>query len=128
MQRERQEVEIVNITVWIIQGVLAAIFAIAGILKTTQPKEKLSPKLPWVNDFSISAVRFYGTAELLGAIGIIIPYLTGILPILTPLAALGLACMMLSAAIYHYGKREYKAIAFNLVLLILALVVAFSRD
>lgn len=116
-----------NTVIWIIQGILAVMFAMAGLMKTTQPKEKLIPKLPWVKDFSIGTVRFIGASELLGAIGIIIPYLTGIVPILTPLAAIGLVFIMVFASVYHGGKKEYKEIAFNVSLLILSAIVAYSR-
>lgn len=62
-----------NIAVWIIQGILALMFLMAGIMKSTQPKEKLVKNLPWVNDFSLQTVRFIGISELLGAIGILVP-------------------------------------------------------
>ena len=116
-----------NICIWIIQGILAAMFIMAGITKSTQPKEKLEPKLPWVKDFSLNIVRIVGILELLGGIGLIVPQLTGILPVLTPIAAVGLALTMLLAALYHFRKQEYKAIAFNAVLLVLSLIVAFYR-
>jgi uncharacterized membrane protein YphA (DoxX/SURF4 family) len=116
-----------NIVIWVIQGILAIMFIISGVMKTTQPKEKLVQKLPWVKDFSIQTVRFIGISELLGAIGVIIPYLTGIYPILTPIAAIGISIIMISASIYHYGKKEYKEIAFNFVLFALAIITAYSR-
>lgn len=46
-----------NTVVWIIQGILVLIFAMAGIMKTTQPKDKLVKSLPWVNDYSLPTVR-----------------------------------------------------------------------
>lgn len=67
-----------NIAVWIIQGILALMLLMAGIMKSTQPKDKLVKSLPWVNDFSLQTVRFIGISELLGAIGIVVPQLTGI--------------------------------------------------
>jgi hypothetical protein len=73
-----------NVFLWIVQAVLAAMFVLAGIMKSTQPKEKLAPKLPWVQDFSAGTVRFIGVAELLGGLGLILPAATGIAPILTP--------------------------------------------
>ena len=79
-----------NTTIWIIQGILALMFFMAGFMKSTQPKEKLVTSLPWASDFNILTIRFIGISELLGAIGIVVPEYTGILPILTPIAALGL--------------------------------------
>lgn len=116
-----------NTAVWIIQGIVSVMFLMAGVMKSTQPKEKLEPKLPWVKDYSLGIVRLVGVSELLGAIGLIVPQLTGIVPVLTPIAACGLVVVMLMAAVYHFRKQEYKAIAFNLVLLTLSLVVAFYR-
>jgi len=116
-----------NTTIWIIQGIVAAMFLMAGMMKSTQPKEKLEPKLPWVKDFSLGIVRLVGVSELLGAIGLIVPQLTGIMPALTPIAASGLVLIMLMAAVYHFRKQEYKAIGFNVVLLALSLIVALYR-
>lgn len=116
-----------NIALWIVQILLGLAFAAAGIMKSTQPKEKLAANMPWVNDFSAGTVKFVGIAELLGAIGLIAPWATDIAPILTPLAATGLALTMLLAAIYHLRKKEYQAIGINAVLLALAAFVAIGR-
>jgi uncharacterized membrane protein YphA (DoxX/SURF4 family) len=116
-----------NTIVWIIQGILALMFLMAGIMKSTQPRDKLVKSLPWVTDFSLQTVRFIGISELLGAIGIVVPQLTGICPILTPVAAVGLAVIMILAAAHHLPKKEYREVGFNVTLLILAVVVAFYR-
>ncbi|TQC42106.1 DoxX family protein [Rhodococcus sp. WS4] len=116
-----------NVFLWILQAVLAAMFAAAGVLKSTQPKEKLAKSLPWVEDFSPGTVKFIGVAELLGAIGLILPAVTGIAPILTPIAATALAVVMVLAVITHARRKEPSAIAFNAVILIMAAVVAWGR-
>jgi uncharacterized membrane protein YphA (DoxX/SURF4 family) len=116
-----------NIAVWIIQGILALMFLMAGIMKSTQPKDKLVKSLPWVNDFSLQTVRFIGISELLGAIGIVVPQLTGIYPILSPIAAVGLAVIMVLASVHHLPKKEYREVGLNTILLILAVVVALYR-
>lgn len=116
-----------NTTLWILQGILAAMFLMAGIMKSTQPIEKLGKSLPWVNDFSATTVRFVGIVELLGAIGLILPMLLHIQPVLTPVAAAGLALTMVAAAIYHARKKEYKAIGMNLILMAPAVVIAVGR-
>lgn len=116
-----------NITIWILQGILAAMFAMAGVMKTTQPKEKLEKSLPWVKDFSLPMVRFIGLSELLGAIGVVAPMLTGIMTILTPIAATGLAIVMVLASTYHLRKKEYKEIAFNGFLFAMAAIVVYYR-
>jgi uncharacterized membrane protein len=116
-----------NTAMWIIQGILAAMFAMTGIMKSTQSKDKLIKNLPWVDDFSLQTVRFIGISELLGGIGIIIPMVTGILPILAPIAASGLAVIMILAAIHHFPKREYKEVLFNAALFIPLAIVAVYR-
>ena len=116
-----------NVFLWIVQAVLAAVFAMAGVMKSTQPKARLAEKLPWVADFSPATVRFIGIVEFAAALGLILPAATGTAPVLTPLAATGLAVIMLLAAITHARRKEPSAIVLNTVLLILAALVAWGR-
>lgn len=116
-----------NIVLWIVAGLLAAIFLLAGLMKVSQPKEKLATNMAWVEDFSPGQVKAIGLVEILGAIGLILPAATGIAVILTPLAALGLALTMLVAAIVHVRRKEFPMVAINLVLMALALFVAIGR-
>jgi uncharacterized membrane protein YphA (DoxX/SURF4 family) len=117
----------VNIVLWILQWVLAAAFVFSGVLKATQPKEKLTPNMPWVEDFSLPTVRFIGVVEILGALGLVLPALTGIAPILTPLAATGIGVIMILAAGVHVRRKEPSGIATTVILLVLAAVVAWGR-
>lgn len=116
-----------NVVLWIVQGLLAAMFLMAGIAKTTQPRDKLAKQLPWVNDFATPVVRLIGTAEFAAALGLILPAATGIATVLTPLAATGLAVIMLGAMGVHARRKEPGAIAFNAILLIAAGFVAWGR-
>ncbi|WP_328869300.1 DoxX family protein [Streptomyces sp. NBC_00287] len=116
-----------NVFLWIVQAVLALMFAMAGVMKSTQPKAKLAEKLPWVSDYSAGTVRFIGVVELAAALGLILPAATGIAPVLTPLAATGLAVVMVLAMVAHARRKEPQAIGFNAVLLILAALVAWGR-
>ncbi|MFG3342239.1 DoxX family protein [Glycomyces sp. NPDC048151] len=116
-----------NVFLWILQGLLAAAFLAAGTMKATQPKEKLAPNLPWVTDFSAGTVKLIGVTQLAAALGLILPALTGIAVILTPLAAVGLGLTMVLAATYHLRKREYDKIGVNAVILVLAGIVAWGR-
>ncbi|MFM9595111.1 DoxX family protein [Streptomyces scabiei] len=116
-----------SIFLWMVQAVLAVLFAMAGAMKSTQPKDKLVEKLPWVADFSPGTVRFIGIVEFAGALGLILPAGTGIATVLTPLAATGLGMTMLLAAAYHVRKKEFAAIGLNAVLLSLAALVAWGR-
>jgi uncharacterized protein YjeT (DUF2065 family) len=96
-------------------------------LRLFSHQEKLLKKWAWVEDFSQGSVRIIGVLEVLGAIGIVVPALTGIVPSLTPLAALGLVLTMIGAALTHLRRAEYGAIAVNVVVLILAAFVAYGR-
>lgn len=116
-----------NVALWVAQILLALTFGMAGVMKTTQPKDTLQEKLPWVQDFSPGTVRFIGAVELLAAIGLILPAVTGLATILTPLAATGLVIVQALAAVTHVRRRELAAVVFNVVLMALALFVAWGR-
>ncbi|WP_181697851.1 DoxX family protein [Nocardia sp. GTS18] len=116
-----------NVALWIVAGVLAAMFALAGVQKSLQPQDKLAEKLPWVEDVSLPTLRLIGVSELLGALGLILPAWTGIAPILTPVAAVGLAVIMALAALTHARRKEPAAIVFNLALAAAAVFVAWGR-
>ncbi len=102
-------------------------FMMAGIMKSTQAKEKLEKNMPWVKDYSATQVKLIGVAELLGGLGLILPWYTGIAPILTPVAAVGLALIMVLAAVYHFQHKEYPGIGINMVLLAIAVFIAYGR-
>ncbi|WP_055585400.1 DoxX family protein [Peterkaempfera griseoplana] len=116
-----------NVFLWIVQAILATAFAMSGLVKATQPRDRLVSVLPWVQDFSTATVRFIGVMGLLGAIGLIVPAATGIAPVLTPAAATGLAVMMVLAAVVHIRRREPSGVVVNAVLLLLAGLVAWGR-
>ena len=117
-----------NVVLWIIAGLLAVAFAGAGLMKLTQPKEKLaSSGMAWTEGFSAGTVKLIGALEVAAAIGLILPAVLGIAPVLVPLAALGLVLLMIGAAITHARRRETSNIAVNVVLLLLAAVVAWGR-
>jgi hypothetical protein len=83
-----------GIALWAVQGLLAVAFLGAGATKLSQPKKKLAKNMAWVEDFSQGKVRLISTLEIAGALGLVLPALTGVLSWLTPLAALGLALLM----------------------------------
>lgn len=116
-----------NVALWIVQGLLALMFLMAGAMKTMQPKEKLAGNMAWVEDFSAGQVKTIGILEALGAIGLILPPVTGILPWLAPVAAIGLVLTMIGAAITHQRRGEGSMIGINIVLLLLAAFVAYGR-
>ncbi len=116
-----------NIFIWIAQILLVLVFFGSGLSKIIQPYEKLASKMAYVNDYTPVSMRIIGALELLGAIGILLPALTGILPWLTPAAAFGLAVNMGGAISTHLRRKEYPSIIVNLVLLGLAGFVVYGR-
>jgi uncharacterized membrane protein YphA (DoxX/SURF4 family) len=118
-----------NVFLWIVAGVLAAFFLAAGLTKLSQSKAKLgeNPQMKWTEDFSAGTLKLIGTAETLGALGLILPGALDIAPVLVPLAASGLAVIMVGAIITHARRKEYPPLAINVPMLILALVVAIFR-
>src|SRR5262249_37204447 len=120
--------ETVNVVLWIIAGLLAAVFLAAGVTHAIRPKEKLATSgMGWVGSFSAGTVKLIGTLEILAAVGLILPALLHIAPVLVPLAALGLVLLMVGAAVTHARRRETQSIVVNMVLLLLAAVVVWGR-
>jgi putative oxidoreductase len=116
-----------NIALWIVQGVLAAMYLMAGSMKTFNTA-KAKEQFPWAKNRSEAFVRFVGISELLGALGLILPLVTGILPWLTVLAGIGLALIQLLAIFTeHLPKKEYNIIPVNIVLVVLAIFIVIGR-
>ena len=117
-----------NVVLWIIALIVAAVFAGAGFMKLATPRAKLleNPKMAWAQDFSQNAIRGIGAVEVLGALGLILPRLTNIAEVLSPLAALGLAAVMVGAIAVHYRRGETSAIPMGAGLLVLSLIVAIG--
>ena len=121
-----------NIALWILQGLLAIMFLMAGMMKATKSKDGLKEaageNMAWVDSVSASNVRLIGILEVLIALGLILPHLTGILSWLTPLAAVGFVCTMIGAAALHVQRGDgAQAIVTNIVFLLLAAFVAYGR-
>jgi uncharacterized membrane protein YphA (DoxX/SURF4 family) len=117
-----------NILLWILQILLGLAFIAAGYnhgFRSDQMKSQQGGQ--WVAAIPRGLLTFIAICEFLGGVGVILPAVSGILPWLTPLAASGLALIMLLAAGFHLVRREYPSIAFNLVLLVLAAFVAYGR-
>ena len=117
-----------NIALWTAQILLALVFGAAGFMKVTMPLPDLAGMLTWPGNFPSWLVRFIGTAELAGAIGILVPALTRIQPLLTPLAALGFAIIQILAVPVHISQGDIAMVGpVNAILLALALFVVWGR-
>ncbi|MEO6116210.1 MAG: DoxX family protein [Pseudolysinimonas sp.] len=116
-----------TITVWIVTALLALANLLSGGMKVFAPMAQLQPRMPWVTSVGTVQTRLIGLAEVLGAVGIVLPVLLGIAPILTPIAAVGLALIQAIAIVFHLRRGEGKQVPMNVVLLLLALFVAVTR-
>ena len=116
-----------NDVLWIASFVLCAVYLSGGALKLGRSHEALRESLPWVERFDPAAVKLIGVVEVLGAIGVVLPWLSGVLPVLTPLAACGLVVLQALAIRVHLQRREPRVIPFNALLLVGALVLALLR-
>src|ERR671921_1354293 len=96
-----------NLTLWIIAGLLAVVYLAAGVGKLIVPKEKLAtaPGGGWIEDFSAGSVKAIGALEVLAAVGLVLPALLDIAPVLVPLAAVGLVLLMVGAAITRLRRH-----------------------
>ena len=115
-----------HISLWVVQCLLAAAFGLAGIMKITSPMEKLlEAGMTFVSSYGVATVRFIGWSELLGALGLILPSALRIKPILTSVAALCLAFVMILATAFHIMNNEpYIA---TIVFFVLCLFVSWGR-
>lgn len=118
-----------NVALWIVAGLLATVFLVAGSTKLFIPHEKLAknPGAGWVNDFSPSFVKGLGTVEIFGAAGLILPAALNIASVLVPVAAVGLGTIMIGAAVVTIRRGEAKHSIINFVYLGLAIFLAWGR-
>ncbi|MFF7790620.1 DoxX family protein [Streptomyces sp. NPDC007991] len=117
-----------NVVLWVMQAVLAAVLLSAGLPKITKTKEELvAPMGQWVNSFPAPGIKLLGLVEVLGAIGLVLPPLVGIAPVLAPVAAVGIVLIMIGAIVAHARASENSKIFMNVALSVLAVVVAWGR-
>ena len=114
-----------NILLWIIQILLAALFIFAGVMKFVIPMQEMTKnmKVPLPGSFLL----FIGAAELLGGLGLVLPSLLKTKPILTPLAAIGLAIIMIGAVVLAIAGGEVSSAFVPLIVGILCLLIAYGR-
>jgi putative oxidoreductase len=115
-----------DIAVWIAQVLAALFFGFHGSTLVFR-MQRARVQFPWARDVPDAILRLVGVAEIAGAVGVILPALTRVLPWLTPLAAVGLYLVMVLAAIFHTIRREWPNVVFNVVLAGLAAFVAYGR-
>ena len=113
---------------WLAQVLLAVVFSATGFMSLTISAADLTQKMPVGLALPLALIRFIGVAEVAGAIGLILPSATRILPVLTPVAAGALALVMALAAILHASRGELTSLAVVLVLGTIAVFVSWGRS
>jgi hypothetical protein len=117
--------EIMEMVILGLQIVLSAIFLYFGSLKMFLPLAVIEKKVTWANDYSLSKLRFFGFLEVIGALGLILPYQLDVFPILTPMAATGLAMVMAGAGMVHLRRDEIRMIFLNILIIFMLAGVGF---
>ncbi len=117
-----------NVAIWVAQGLLALTFLVSGGMKLMRPRPQLQAQLPYVEEFTDGQVKTIGSLEVLAAIGLILPSVLRVAPLLSAAAAVGLVLLMIGAIATHVRRGEVDSrLSINVVLLALALVVAWTR-
>ncbi len=118
-----------NTVIWIAQALLALVMLGAGATKLAQSKQQLmaSGNMDWTEDFPEPQIKGIGTLEVLAAVGLILPALLDVAPVIVAIAAVGVALLMLGAAATHVRRGEGKLVPVNLVIAAIAVFIAVQR-
>jgi uncharacterized membrane protein YphA (DoxX/SURF4 family) len=123
----QQPSKALNITLWVVQILLAASLVWGACMKLFLPPEKLAAMWPWTAQIPRSLVIFTGIADLLGGLGLVLPGLLKSNPRLTYFAALGVIVLMIAASIFHISRGEGAQIAPNIIFALMAVFIAWGR-
>ncbi len=127
MSNPQPSSKIISIALWAAQFILAATLVWASYMKLVQPVDQLATMWPWAGEVPVAFVKFTGIIDLLGAIGLILPALTRIKPVLTPIAAVAVIVLMLCASIFHISRGEASVTGVNVVFALIAAFIAWGR-
>ena len=116
-----------NLLIWIFQVLLGLWFVQPAFMKLATTKEKMIAQKNLPPDVNLVPIRILGVLEMLGIIGIIVPQLTGVSPVLTAITAICFALVMTGAFFVHLKKKEYKILPLISLAFILSVVVAYYR-
>jgi hypothetical protein len=115
-----------EIAYWIIAALLAAFYAYGGLVKVVRSQEQLQPMMGWAgSSVPMPAVRAIGVVEVLGAVGLVLPPLTGVAVVLAMLAAIGFTVLQVLAMGLHLRRGERQESLMNVVLIVLSAVAAW---
>lgn len=111
---------------WIAQSILA-ILLLSGAAMKFMPVEKISVMMPWTGQVPVFLLRILGVVDLLGAMGLLLPGLLHIKPVLLIWASAGISILMLSAIVFHISRGEANVIGFNSICLVMAIFITMGR-
>ena len=116
-----------NVALWIIQVIVAALFLTSGSLKLVLTKNNLIKVFQWIEDYNEKRIRLIGAFEVLGGLGLFLPGVYSTFEILIPFAAIGLTVVMVLATFLHLRRKETKDLILNVIILILLLIIVAGR-
>jgi uncharacterized membrane protein YphA (DoxX/SURF4 family) len=118
-----------NTALWVVQGILAAMFLMAGAMKAMKGQKGLmeEPRTAWAEDVPDAQIRIIGMLEVLAAVGLVLPMALDIVPILTAWAAAGVVVVLAGSIVLHKRRGESQAIMMNGMFMILGIFVAWGR-
>jgi DoxX-like protein len=105
---------------WMVAGALGLLYLFSGVIKIVWSKDRLRPMMEWVDIMPLGLVRTIGVLEVLGALGLILPPLTGVVPGVALAAAIGLVVLQIGAIALHVSRRDVASLWLNGSLLALA--------
>ncbi|TDE15569.1 DoxX family protein [Dyadobacter psychrotolerans] len=117
----------INTLLWAAQWLLAITLTWSALTKLLTPVNELAQMWPWVGQTPVVLVQFTGFSDMLGALGLLLPSLLRIKPILTPIAAVSIIVLMLCAALFHIVRGETSQIGVNIVFALIAAFTAWGR-
>jgi hypothetical protein len=118
-----------NLALWIITGLLAVVALTGGVTKIFVPKEKLAaaPGGSWTKAAGVGFVKTLGVLELLAAVGLILPAVVDVAPVLVPVTAVCWVFLMVGAMVTHGRRGEARFVVLNVIYLALAALIAWGR-
>lgn len=115
------------LAVWIVSGLLAVVYLIAGSAKLRSGYDELKARNAWVGDITPGTLRLIAAVEIVGAIALIVPPAAGIVPVFATMAAVGFMILQGVAIAVHLNHREQRVLPVNITLLVMAAFVAIAR-
>ncbi|RFM36259.1 DoxX family protein [Chitinophaga silvisoli] len=112
--------KVLNPILWILQVLTGLLFLYSGYMKLFTPIAQQAAMYPWTGQVAPAFLRFMGIIDLLGGIGILIPFLS-------VYAASGIVLLMISASVFHISRGESSVIGFNIAIALIAAFIVWGR-